>query len=53
MRELLRKYTKAAQGPEWAQQESGGGTSDSARAVITQMYRVLGGQPPGEVACFQ
>jgi putative transposase len=48
MRELLRKYTKAAQGPEWAQQESGGGTSDSARAVIAQMYRVLGGQPPGE-----
>jgi len=50
MRELLRKYTKAAQGPEWAQQESGGGTSDSARAAITQMYRVLGGQPPGEAS---
>jgi heme/copper-type cytochrome/quinol oxidase subunit 2 len=50
MRELLRKYTTAAQGPEWAQQESGGGTSDSARAAITQMYRVLGGQPPGQAS---
>ena len=50
MRELLRKYTKAAQGPEWAQQESGGGTSDSARAAITQMYRVLGGQSPDQTS---
>ena len=46
MRELLRRYTKAAEGPEWAQQESGGGTSDTARGAITEMYRVLGSQPP-------
>ena len=50
MRELLRKYTKAAEGPEWAQQESGGGTSNNARAAITEMYRVLGSQPPGEAS---
>lgn len=50
LRELLRTYTKAAEGPEWAKQESGGGTSDVARAAITEMYRVLGSQPPGEAS---
>jgi hypothetical protein len=50
LRELLRKYTKAAEGPEWAQQESGGGTSVTAREAITEMYRVLGSQPPGEAS---
>jgi Protein of unknown function (DUF4239) len=50
LRELLRKYTHAAEGPEWAKQESGGGTSDPARAAITQMYRVLGQQWPDEAA---
>ncbi|MGB8503147.1 DUF4239 domain-containing protein [Mycobacterium sp.] len=50
MRELLRKYTKAAEGPEWAQQESGGGASDTARAAITAMYRVLGSQPPSDAS---
>jgi hypothetical protein len=51
LRQLLRKYAEAAEGPEWARQESaGGGTSDTARAAITQMYRVLGSQPPSETS---
>ena len=50
LRELLRKYTKATEGPEWAQQESGSGTSDTARAAITEMYRVLGSQPPSDAS---
>jgi Protein of unknown function (DUF4239) len=50
MRELLRKYTKAAEGPEWARQEIDGSTSDTARAAITDMYRVLGSQPPNEAS---
>src|SRR6478609_1735190 len=43
IRVLLRKYTTAVQGPEWRKQEEfGGGTSDTARSAITDMYRVLG-----------
>jgi hypothetical protein len=35
------------QGPEWKKQEElGGGTSDTARSAITDMYRVLGRQDP-------
>jgi Protein of unknown function (DUF4239) len=45
LREQLRKYTEAVEGPEWAAQQSGGGTSDNARAAITEMYRLLGNQP--------
>jgi Protein of unknown function (DUF4239) len=46
IRVLLRTYTTAVQGPEWRQQEQheGGGTSDTARSAITEMYRVLGRQ---------
>ena len=50
LRVLLRKYTKAAEGPDWARQDSGGGTSDAAREAITDMYRVVGSQPPGEAS---
>jgi hypothetical protein len=46
MRQLLRKYTAEAAGPEWDKRASGG-TSDQARAAITQMYRIVGSQPPG------
>ena len=47
IRVLLRKYTTAVQGPEWKKQEElGGGTSDTARSAITDMYRVLGRQDP-------
>jgi hypothetical protein len=45
LQQLLRKYTTAVAGPEWDKQDTGG-TSDSARAAITEMYRVLGSQPP-------
>ncbi|WP_457149359.1 bestrophin-like domain [Mycobacterium sp. URHB0021] len=45
IRDLLRKYTTAVEGPEWEKQDSGG-TSDSARAALTQMYRVVSRQDP-------
>jgi hypothetical protein len=45
MRELLRKYTKAVEGPEWANQNDGR-PSETARAALTEMYRVLGSQLP-------
>lgn len=46
LRQLLRKYATAVEGPEWDKQDVGG-TSDTARAAITQMYRVFGSQQPG------
>jgi len=45
MRALLRKYTMAVEGPEW-DRENTGGTTDTARAALTEMYRILGSQPP-------
>jgi hypothetical protein len=45
MRQLLRQYASAVSGPEWDKLNDGG-TSDSARAAITGMYRVVGNQPP-------
>ena len=45
MRQQLRKYATAVEGPEWAKQDEGG-TSDTARAAITEMYRLLGNQQP-------
>src|ERR1700756_5784827 len=45
LQQLLRKYTTAVAGPEWDKQDTGG-TSDSARAAITDMYRTVGSQPP-------
>jgi hypothetical protein len=36
MRDLLRKYATAVEGPEWEQQDRGG-TSDSARAALMEM----------------
>lgn len=45
MRNLLRTYTTAVAGPEWERQDTGG-TSDSARAALTEMYRVLSRQDP-------
>jgi len=45
IRDLLRKYTTAVEGPEWEQQDTGG-TSDGARAALTQMYRVVSRQDP-------
>ena len=48
MRDLLRAYTTAVQA-EWDVQD-GGSTSETARSAITQMYRVLGNQQPGEAS---
>ena len=45
MKQLLRRYATAVAGPEWDRQDSGG-TNDSARAAITEMYRIVGSQPP-------
>lgn len=45
LKQLLRQYTSAVIGAEWAQQGSGE-ASDSARAAITGMYRIVGGQQP-------
>jgi hypothetical protein len=41
LRQLLRKYTDAVQGPEWARLDDGG-TSDAARGAITEMYIIVG-----------
>ena len=43
MRELLRKYATAVEGPEWNKQDVGG-TTDTARDALTEMYRILGGE---------
>ncbi len=45
MRVLLRKYATAVEGPEWERQDDGG-TTDTARSAITDMYRVLSAQAP-------
>ncbi|MCI4675262.1 bestrophin-like domain [Candidatus Mycolicibacterium alkanivorans] len=42
MRDLVRKYATAVEGPEWHQQDDAG-TTHTARAALTDMYRVLGG----------
>jgi len=44
LRVQLRKYAEAAEGPDWETLDSSGGT-DGARVAITEMYRLLGGQP--------
>jgi|SRR5271163_665384 len=45
LQQLLRNYTTAVAGPEWSEQDTGG-RSDSARAAITGMYRIVGSQLP-------
>jgi Protein of unknown function (DUF4239) len=49
LRGLLRQYADAVKGPEWDRLDEGG-TSDTARAAITQMYRVLGNQQPNDAS---
>lgn len=44
LREQLRKYSKAAEGPDWEVIDSST-ASDDARTAITEMYRLLGNQP--------
>ena len=45
MRELLRTYATAVEGPEWNKQDVGG-TTDTARDALTEMYRILGVSNP-------
>lgn len=43
LRELLRTYAVAVEGPEWLEQDVGG-TTHAARAALTDMYKVLGSE---------
>ena len=44
MRELLRKYAKAVEGPEWEDAIRAGTGTESARDALNEMYRVLGSE---------
>ncbi|OBF28901.1 hypothetical protein A5724_26140 [Mycobacterium sp. ACS1612] len=44
MRVLLRKYTDAIAGPEWANAMRAGTGTETARDALNEMYRVLGGE---------
>ena len=44
MRELLRKYAKAVEGPEWENAIRAGGGTESARDALNEMYWVLGSE---------
>jgi hypothetical protein len=46
LQQLLRTYATAVVGSE-SNKQSGGGTTESARAAITNMYRIIGSQPSG------
>lgn len=48
IRQLLRVYTTAVEGPEW-QSEKVGAANNTARHAITQMYGVIGSQQPSLV----
>ena len=44
MRGLLRKYTKAVEGPEWENAIRAGSGTESARDAVNEMYGVLGSE---------
>ena len=44
MRALLRKYTKAVEGPEWENAIHTGSGTETARDALNEMYRVLGSE---------
>jgi Protein of unknown function (DUF4239) len=44
MRELLRNYAKAVEGPEWQNAIRAGTGTEGARDALNDMYRVLGGE---------
>jgi hypothetical protein len=48
VREQLRKYAEALQGPEWGKQEFGD-IGNAGRTALTQMYRIVG-EPHSSVA---
>ncbi|GAB5899089.1 bestrophin-like domain [Mycolicibacterium mageritense] len=49
VREQLRIYANALQGPEWGKQEFGG-ISNHGRAALTQLYRIVGAKKPEAAA---
>lgn len=49
LREQLRRYAEATQGPEWGRQEFGH-IHNEGRAAIADMYRILGSQQSGGVS---
>src|SRR3954451_15698261 len=44
MRELVRKYAKAVEGPEWASAARSHSGTEGARDALNEMYRVLGSE---------
>jgi hypothetical protein len=44
MRDLVRKYATAVEGPEWEKAVRDGGGTESARDALNEMYRVLGSE---------
>jgi hypothetical protein len=44
MRELLRNYAKAVEGPEWENAVRAGSGTETARDALNEMYRVLGSE---------
>ena len=49
VREQLRRYAEALQGPNWGKQEFGE-ISNTGRAALTQLYRIVGEPQPGAVS---
>jgi uncharacterized protein DUF4239 len=45
LRQLLRTYTTAVEGPEWQNQKRGE-ANETARTALTQMYQVIGTEQP-------
>ncbi len=50
MRELLRNYAKAVEGPEWENAIRAGGGTESARDALNEMYWVLGSEQSSVVS---
>jgi len=44
MRDLLRKYATAVEGPEWEEEVRAGTGTEGARDALNEMYRVLGSE---------
>jgi hypothetical protein len=49
VREQLRKYAAATQGPAWGKEQFGE-ISNNGRSALTQLYRVVGTETPGATA---
>ena len=49
LREQLRKYAGALQGPEWGKHEFSS-IGNAGRAALTEMYRIVGGPQPNDAS---